>query len=253
MTNGQRTITTAICFGAIATVIFGAGFVASDVLSTRRLTVTNDAGKAVVVATADAAGNGELVVFDSDGKQIFAVRGGKVYDAPTGTPAATRPPDAASAGRIIQLIRIEALPPEPGVRERVAELHPVAARLEGSARSADGHRANLGPTTNDNKAQKAHYRKIALGFRQGAQRLRAEATRLERDLETSKQEIYGWNGARYVILRTDRDLSRALTRINSNGFLKWAGRLTGLDDDTEIYSVSNVEPASRPAGFVDRP
>ena len=243
----------AICYGAIATVIFGAGFVASDVLSTRRLTVTNDAGDPVVVARADAAGNGELVVFDSDGRQIFAVRGGMVYGPSTGTPAATRPPAAASAGRIIQLIRIEALPPKPGVGERVAELRRVAAQLERSARTADGRSANLGPTTNDNKAQKAHYHETALGYRKAAQRLRAEAPRLERDLGTPRQKIHGWNGERYVILRTDRDLSRALTQIHVDGFLKWAGRMTGLDDDTEIYSVSNVEPASRPAGFADRP
>ena len=238
----------AICIGAIATVIFGAGFVASDVLSTRRLTVTNDAGHPVVVARADAAGNGELVVFDSDGNQIFAIRGGKVYGAPTGKPVATRQPAAASAGRIIQLIRIEALPREPGVRERVAELRRQAQDLDGRARSVEGSR-----TTSGDKERKAYDRKIAMEFRKGAERLRAEASRLERDLETSTQEIYGWNGERYVTLRTQRDLSRALTRIRADGFLKWTGRLTGLTDGTEIYSVSSVEPASRPAGFVDRP
>ncbi len=238
----------AICIGAIATVIFGAGFVASDVLSTRRLTVTNDAGKAVIVARADRAGNGELVVYDSDGKQIFAVVGGKVYGIPTGTPAATAPTTAASTGRIIQLIRIEDLPPEPGVRERVVELRRQAGELGEKARTAEYRR-----TTTSDKERKAHYRKIALEFRTEAKNKRAEAVRLERDLETSKQEIYGWNGERYVILRTDRDLSRALTRIRAERFLKWTGRLTGLTDGTEIYSVTNVEPASRPAGFVDRP
>ena len=238
----------AICIGAIATVIFGAGFVASDALETRHLTVRNDAGKAVVVVRADAAGNGELLVFDSDGKQIFAVRGGKVYGVPTGTPAATRPPAAASAGRIIQLIRIEDLPPEPGVRERVIELRRQVGELEEKSRNAGRSR-----TQDRDKGKKAYYRKLALEYRVEAKNKRAEAARLERDLETPKQAIHGWNGERYVILRTDRDLSRALTRIRADGFLKWAGRMTGLDDGTEIYSVSNVEPASRPAGFVDRP
>ena len=65
----------AICIGAIATVIFGAGFVASDVLSTRRLTVTNDAGKAVVVARADRAGNGELVVYDASATSTLVISG----------------------------------------------------------------------------------------------------------------------------------------------------------------------------------
>ncbi len=238
----------AICIGAIATVIFGAGFVASDVLSTRRLTITNDSGKAVVIATADAAGNGQLVVFDSDGKQIFAVRGGKVYGLPTGKPAATRSPAAASAGRIIQLIRIEALPPEPGVRERVVELRRQVGELGEKSRSAERLR-----TQYRDKEKKAYYRKLALEYRAEAKNKRSEAARLERELETPKQEIHGWNGERYVTLRTDRDLSRALTRIRADGFLKWTGRLTGLTDGTEIYSVSNVEPASRPAGFVDRP
>lgn len=243
----------AICIGAIATVIFGAGFVASDVLSTRRLTVTNDAGKAVIVARADRAGNGELVVYDSDGKQIFAVVGGKVYGIPTGTPAATAPTTAASAGRIMQLISIEPSPPDRGLRERVVELRRAAAQLEGRARSADGSRAQLGPTTNQNKARKADYRKIALEFRTEAKNKRGEASRLERDLETPKQEIHGWNGERYVILQTERDLSGPLTRIRADGFLKWTGRLTGLTDGTEIYSVTSVEPAVRPSGFVDRP
>src|SRR5437867_9463456 len=51
---------------------------AIDVVSGKRLSIFNSKGNPAVIATSDETGAGTLIVYDSDGNEVFAVRHGAI-------------------------------------------------------------------------------------------------------------------------------------------------------------------------------
>jgi hypothetical protein len=54
------------------------GMQISETITAKRIGVYRDDGQPAVVASVDQLGNGEFVVFDNGGREVFAVRGGAV-------------------------------------------------------------------------------------------------------------------------------------------------------------------------------
>ncbi len=65
--------------------------------------------------------------------------------------------------------------------------------------------------------------------------------RLERQLKEPRQVILGnWDG-KLVTLRTTRDESRALNRIDIGGYLSWDGRRVRVDSDSQEWVVTSIK------------
>src|SRR6185503_611379 len=54
-----------------------AGWSANDILTTKRLSVQTDDGKAAVVISSSDSG-GRIIVYDEFGKEVFSIKGGEV-------------------------------------------------------------------------------------------------------------------------------------------------------------------------------
>ena len=75
---------------------------------------------------------------------------------------------------------------------------------------------------------------------------KGEMLKLERQLKEPRQVILGnWNG-KLVTLRTTRDESRALNRIDTGNHLSWEGRRVREDGDSVEWVVTSITavPAS---------
>lgn len=62
----------------VVLVSFAGGWVASDLISARRLTVVDAQDNPRIELKTDAVGAGELIVYDETGHEVFAVRGGRI-------------------------------------------------------------------------------------------------------------------------------------------------------------------------------
>ncbi len=224
------------------------GLSASDIVSAKRFVVFNDAGHPVVLATLDQFGGGRLSVLDASGKEVFAVRDGRVFGAsPPSSKARSRPLVSPPAHRIMQLLRVETVEADPEVFVKVERLKGEADKLKQRASSAKLTEKKA------NEDTKAYYRQLAVDLDKSAKRKLGEALALEREVDTPKQVIYGWDGTREVVLKTDRDLSRVLTQIPHGGFLTWQGMRIALTDEADVFSVSRIEPAAKPPNFPPPP
>ncbi len=69
---------------------------------------------------------------------------------------------------------------------------------------------------------------------------KGDMKRLERQLDEPRQVILGnWEG-KVVTLRTTRDESRALDRIDIGGYLSWKGRRVREDRDSQEWVVTSI-------------
>lgn len=90
-------------------------------------------------------------------------------------------------------------------------------------------------------------------LRSDANSCAARAARLERDARIPRQTIYGWDGTRAVILHTDRNLERVLSRLDlDDGFITWLGDLKESNaDGSQTWVVKRVAAVEKPEGFVE--
>lgn len=68
-----------------------------------------------------------------------------------------------------------------------------------------------------------------------------EYKRLERELKRPKQIIHGHWGNKVITLRTTRDVSRALNRIDAGDYLTWTGRRLRYDSTSVEWVVTSVK------------
>jgi hypothetical protein len=80
-------------------------------------------------------------------------------------------------------------------------------------------------------------------YRNKLRRKRAEATRLQRQLDEPTQIIFGHQGSTLIELRTTRDQSRALSSVDLGDAISWTGRRLRVDEDGEEWLISSIERA----------
>lgn len=110
------------------------GFAASDVLTTKRLVINGKVGKPVVLATADDAGGGKLVVTDKRGTDVLVVSDGKVEFAGK---AAMEAKISELSGRVDELSR--------QLAQRSATPAPAATPAAVPADGSDAHALDHDP------------------------------------------------------------------------------------------------------------
>lgn len=155
------------------------------------------------------------------------------------------------------MILVEPIERNPAALEEVARLRAEARTLDAKAQSLEVEIASLADRREQydsvNKRQERELREQAAELRTKARRLNGDANRLERQENEPRQRVRVWDGTIEIILETNRDLSRALSEIPAYGFLTWTGVRQTFDPalNVEIYEVTSIQPARRPANFRD--
>lgn len=234
----------------------GAG--TGDLIS-HRLSVTNTADKPVVILQADKDGDGELVVMDAKGQELFAIRKGQIqnlhFDAAT----------INSGPRIMQIESVELRPKDDSNADQIAELRAQAIDKDKQADKLEDERRHIdlntgayesketrGATRNEARRRWQQLGEDIVQLRAEADRLRGNAKRLERDAAEPRQLIRGWNGRQSIVLQTDSDFSRALSDIVRGSFVAWEGSIMEQDSSTQIWNITRVYEVDAPNGFVLR-
>lgn len=243
-------------------VLMAAAFKAGDIVRAERIVVVNHEGKPAVVALTDIHGNGELIIYAADGSELFGIRNGqfigklarelrRIDRAIATTPGIVAQPTTAIP--VMMLESVKTLPVDGSLLQEAAGLRKQAASFDSKARSLESKIAkSVGDSDNSRKLRQG-YRKLKLSAEQEAKRLRARASRLERQAHEQRQEVRGWDGQRTVILETTRDLGVVITKLSPGDFLTWQGTRVEMTDTVDRFTVHKIEKTPAPANFPTRP
>lgn len=157
--------------------------------------------------------------------------------------------------RAMQLLRFDSLDPDPSGFDRLKELNDEVKSL---ARTVESERKKLaslsgsgsgfrGNSNNRSGQRRRAQAQLLAEYQANLRKKQGEANRLERDLNSPKQLIHGHRGDNRVItLRTTKDLSGVLSRVDPGQLLKWNGRRLSFDGTTEEWVVSSISRYDRP-------
>lgn len=247
-------------------VLMGAAFEAGEIVRAERLIVLDREGKPKVVAMTDVRGNGELVIYDSEGRVLFGIQGGRFVGKLASelrridTAIAAKPGIAAGPTlvRVMLLESVSTLPVDDLMLAEAAKLRAEAKGLDDEIHDLEKAIARIpktGITERDEKNLKHRrneYKQLKLGYEQDAKRFRARATRLDKQAHETRHELQGWDGQRTIILETTRDLSVTISRLNAGDFVTWQGKRVEMTDNTDRFQVNRIEGTAAPANFRTR-
>jgi chromosome segregation ATPase len=169
--------------------------------------------------------------------------------------------------RVVQIVGIETLPPDHSSAEEIHDLRQRAERLREQARQLDREIVDLlqvyrdwelrtrrgieyRDRYRDRMAENRSKRRALVRQRQRllgeARQLDGQATRLERESEIPRQRITGISDEITIVLITERDFSRQLSRLADRAWITWSGRLTARDESTETWIVTRIEQVDPP-------
>lgn len=176
--------------------------------------------------------------------------------APGAAEAAAAPasPGTAAAGppsRVMRLDSIETAEPEINdkdlerLRDEVEALERTVGQSDRKMASLTGstggssYRGRSSPDTSESRERRAES-EIQAEYKGKLRQKQGELKRLERDMSEPKQIIYGtWDG-KIITLRTTRDVSRTLDRIDVGSYLTWEGRRLSEDEASQDWVVTGV-------------
>lgn len=246
-------------------VLMGAAFEAGEIVRAERLIVLDREGKPKVVAMTDVGGNGELMIYDSEGHVQFGIQGGqfvgrlaselrRIDTAIATTPGIVTGPTLV---RVMLLESVSTLPVDNSLLAEAARLRAEAEKLDLDIQRLEKTIAGMPNTGNKGsderrRHQRHSYRQLMLGYEQDAKRLRARATRLDKQAHETRHELQGWDGQRTIILETTRDLSVTISRLNPGDFVTWQGKRVEMSDNTDRFQVNRIEATAAPANFRTR-
>lgn len=246
-------------------VLMGAAFKTGEIVRAERLIVLNRDGQPTVVAMTDVGGNGELMIYDSQGRVQFGIQGGRfvgrlaselrrIDTAIANTPGIAAGPTLV---RVMLLESVSTLPIDDSLLAEASKLREEANKLDLDIQRLEKTIAGMPNTGNKGsderrRHQRHSYRQLMLGYQQDAKRLRARATRLDKQAHETHHELQGWNGQRTIILETTRDLSATISRLSPGDFVTWQGKRVEMTDSTDRFQVSRVKETAAPANFRTR-
>ena len=247
-------------------VLMAVAFKAGEIVRAERLVILNSEGKSAVVAMTDIRGNGELIIYDSEGRVLFGIQGGKfvgklaselrrIDTAITNTPGVVA---GSTLARVMLLESIATLPADNSLLVEAAKLRTEAGKLDSEIQRLEKAIANI-PKAGVNerhernlKHQRNEYKQLKVGYEKDAKQLRARAIRHDRQANEKHHEIRGWDGQRTIILETTRDLSTTISRLNPGVFVTWYGKRVDMTDNTDRFQVNRIKEVAAPANFKAR-
>ncbi len=174
-----------------------------------------------------------------------------------GSPPAGKAGPAESPRRIMQFDGVETADPDPSaypdlerLRNEVESLERTVDQSERRASSSRGSSGGGGYRSYGSEvSRKARSEGEMSATYKGQLRVtQGELKRIERELAEPRQFSFGnWEG-QIITLQTTWDLSRALDRIESQGYLTWEGRRVSEDENSQEWVVSSVQRTDAPPG-----
>jgi len=238
MTHKKTTLLT-----IVAAIIssFSVGYVARDIIMADQVVIVNDQGKRAATLGHDQLGNGLLLLFDAQGKEIASIRNGTITAA--NTPQASSPtvPSSAHAAPgahlrqfVLSVQTHRTLEPDASLLKRIASLKTSINNDRRTIR-------NLSLTT---RAKEIRELEKLIKDKE------TEIAQLQRKYDTPVQEIVGVDAdGNEVWLTTTRDLSRHLLTINRGDFIQWIGDFKSHTETRRFYTVDQIKPIDRPRWF----
>ncbi len=168
---------------------------------------------------------------------------------------------SASAGlpkRVMHLDGVETAEPDPGAGDELEslrdEIESLQRTVDNSQQRVASQQGNTGgyrssSYTDPGPAREARAEAELLAqYRAQLRQKQGELKRLERESQEPSQIINGnWDG-KLITLRTTKDLSRALDRIESGDLLTWEGRRVSEDSVSQEWVVTSVRKVEAPQG-----
>ncbi len=156
----------------------------------------------------------------------------------------------ASASRwVMQMDGVDTVEPDPAAYDELDQLKRDVDHLQDQVdRQKRSVSSNMGSSGGYSRSYRSN--RVSRQGRAGGELLadyqkqyrdkKGEMLRLERQLKEPRQVILGnWDG-KLVTLRTTRDESRALNRIDTGGYLSWKGRRVREDRDSMEWVVTSI-------------
>lgn len=202
-----------------------------------------------VIATAANAGdrpptNAELLARIEKLEARIAAMEAKGATSSSGTVGAI--PDADDDSRVMRVIRIDTLPQDDAGIAEAKQLDAEADKLEKDATKAM-------PKESDKGKDREKANRLAAKLTDDAKAKRVEATTVRRKATIHRHRLVGWNGSRFVVLVTSRDLTSAVTRLAPGNFIGWSGDRIKLTNRVEEYEVRTIGVEDSPVNYVDPP
>jgi hypothetical protein len=178
--------------------------------------------------------------------------------APARAPAERQPAAPGERPRnIMRLDGVESIEPDPALHDEIERLRREADGIENTVESARrrvtsaASRSTSASYRSYGSSRTIHRDRSAYGeqlahYKRELGKKRGEIKKLERELDQPKQLIIGsWEG-KVITLRTTRDVSRKLDRIEVGDYVTWSGRVMQQDEESAewvVPSIDKVDPS----------
>jgi hypothetical protein len=165
-------------------------------------------------------------------------------------PRAPRSAAGEPPSRIMILDSIDTVEPDPAGFEElerlerdVDALERTVERMERNVSSMAGSSGGYsrGYKNTSSSRRRAAQGELAADYNNKLRKKKGELKRLERELNEPKQILHGHWESQIISLKTTKDQSRALDRIDRGAHLTWSGRRLRADDDSAEWIVTRIE------------
>lgn len=157
--------------------------------------------------------------------------------------------------RILMLDGVETTEPDPEMLEEVDRLFDEAEALERTVESKERSVASMtsggrrgsyysgrGPVKDTSGSRRRQSQgKLLADYKVKLRKKQGEAKRLQREYDEPKQIIHGHWGDKIISLRTTKDLSRVLDKMETGDRLTWRGRRLRSDSSSEEWVVLSIK------------
>ncbi len=160
-------------------------------------------------------------------------------------------PRTSAPQRVMQLDGVDTVEPDPGAYKELEQLRNDVEymerqvqrqkRLVSSTSGSSGGYSSRSYRSNRTSRQGRAQGELLADYQNQYHQKKGEMKRLERQLNEPRQVILGnWND-KIIILRTTKDVSRTLNRIDTGGYLSWEGRRIHEDRDSQEWVVTSIK------------
>ncbi len=150
---------------------------------------------------------------------------------------------------VMQLDGVDTVEPDPDAYKELAQMQKdveyLERQVERQKRSVSSSSGSSGYSSRSYRSNRTNRQGRAQGelladYQNQYRQKKGDMKRLERQLDEPRQVILGnWND-KIIILRTTKDVSRTLNRIDTGAYLSWEGRRVREDRNSQEWVVTSI-------------
>lgn len=183
----------------------------------------------------------------------LAMRDASIIDRGDGVDLDTAESEVDPRDRVLKLLRVEIIPNNPedydkleelqderdAMERTVEQLRRKVASMSGRNSGGGSYRGGSGRNVSGSR-QRAAQAELLSEYRSKYRAKVGEYKKLERELKRPKQIIHGHWGNTVITLRTTKDMSSVLNRVDAGNYLTWKGRRLSYDSTFEEWIVTSI-------------